>query len=139
MSAKIPAKKSFLLDTSAFLALRGDEPGADRVEALLAQAKRKQCRLLASFMTRMELLYCIRREEGAQAAHEALRLIDSFPIEWISCEAAILEQAALIKSSGRISVADSWIAATARLSGSTLIHKDPEFKPLDDIAQEFLS
>jgi ribonuclease VapC len=138
VSAKIPAKKSFLLDTSAFLALRGDEPGADRVESLLAQAKRKQCRLLASFMSRMELLYCIQREEGEDAARDALRLIDSFPIEWISCEGGILEKAAQIKSSGRISVADSWIAATASVYGSTLVHKDPEFEALRDVAQEFL-
>src|SRR5438093_1099414 len=78
------AERSFVLDTSALLALRGDEPGADRVHALLAQASKKRCRILISFMTRMELLYCIRREEGENAAREALRLVDSFAIRWVS-------------------------------------------------------
>jgi len=130
--------KSFVLDTSALLALRGDESGADRVQALLAQSKRKQCRVLVSFMTRMEILYGVGREEGEEAAREALRLIDSFSIEWISCESVILEKASRIKSAGGLSVADSWIAATASVFGSTLVHKDPEFESLRDIPQLFL-
>jgi predicted nucleic acid-binding protein len=129
-------KPSFVLDTSALLALRSDEVGADRVQALLAQAARNQCRLHASFMTRMELLYCIRREEGEASAREALRLIDSFAIHWVTCEPDILEKAAQIKASGRISVADSWIGATAMVHGATLVHKDPEFEAFKDISQE---
>jgi predicted nucleic acid-binding protein len=135
----MPGKGTFVLDTSALLALRGDEAGADRVQALLVQASKKQCRLLVSFLTRMELLYCIRREEGEHAAYEALRLVDSFDIDWISCERSILEKAAQIKSVGRISVADSWIAATAVIHAATLVHKDPEFEVLRDIPQEVLT
>ncbi len=108
------------------------------MEALLAQGKRKQCRVLVSFMTRMELLYCIQREEGEELAREALRLIDSFSIDWIGCEPAILEKASQIKSLGRISVADSWIAATASVFGATLVHRDPEFTALSDVPQDFL-
>ena len=135
----MPVKRTFVLDTSALLALRGDEAGADRVQALLVQASKKQCRLLVSFITRMELLYCIRREEGEPAAHEALRLVDSFDIDWISCERPILERAAQIKSGGRISVADSWIGATAVIHAATLVHKDPEFEAFEDIPQEVLT
>ena len=134
----MPAKKSFVLDTSALLALRGNEPCADRVQSLLEQGSRQQCRLLVSFMTRLELLYCIRREEGEHAAHEALRLVDSFAIDWVPCEPGILERAAQIKSAGRISVADSWIGATALVYAAVLVHKDPEFGPLQDIPQEVL-
>jgi predicted nucleic acid-binding protein len=134
----MPTKGSFVLDTSALLALRSDERGADRVQALLAQGERNHCRLLASFMTRMELIYCIWREEGEPAAREALRLIDSFAIKWVSCEPDILEMASQIKTSGRISVADSWIGATAIVYGATLVHKDPEFEYFQAISQEML-
>jgi ribonuclease VapC len=85
-----------VLDTSALLALRGDEAGADRLAGLLEEAKRGRCRILVSFMTRMEILYLVRREEGDGAAREALRLIDSFSIEWETCEPAMLEKAAEI-------------------------------------------
>jgi predicted nucleic acid-binding protein len=134
----MPPKGSFVLDTSALLALRGDEPGADRVETLLSQAKKNQCRLLASFMSRMEVLYIVWREEGEEEARHALRLMDSFDIEWVSCEPNVLEIAARIKAHGKLSVADSWIGATAIAHGATLLHKDPEFEPFKEISQEVL-
>lgn len=134
----MPPKTSFVFDTSALLALRGDESGADRVEALLSQAKKNQCRLLASFMSRMEVLYTVWRVEGEEAARHALRLMDSFTVEWVSCEPEILEIASRIKAHGRISVADSWIAATALAHGATLVHKDSEFSPHKEISQEIL-
>lgn len=129
-------KNLFALDTSALLALRGDEPGASRVAALLQQATRKQCRLLVSFMTRMEVLYLIWRDEGEPAARDALRLLDSFAIEWITCEPQILEASAYVKSQGGLSVADSWIAGTAIRHQATLVHKDPEFEKFKELAQE---
>jgi predicted nucleic acid-binding protein len=134
----MPPKNNFVLDTSALLALRGDESGADRVEALLSQGKKNQCRLLASFMSRMEVLYIVWREEGEEATRHALRLMDSFALEWISCEPNILEIAARIKAHGKLSIADSWIGATAIAHGATLVHKDPEFEPFKEISQEIL-
>jgi predicted nucleic acid-binding protein len=128
----------FVLDTSAFLALRGDESGADRVEALLALAKRNRCQIFASFMTRMEILYIVWREEGEDSARHALRLLDSFTVQWVSCEPNILETASRIKASGGLSVADSWIGATAIEQGAILLHKDPEFEPVEEITQEML-
>jgi len=134
----MPLKNVCVLDTSALLALRGDEPGADRVETLLLQAKRGQCRLLLSFMTRMELLYCIWRNEGEGTAREAMRLIDSFAAEWVSCDPDILEMASRLKARAGLSVADSWIGATAIVREATLIHKDPEFTKFEEIPQEYL-
>ena len=64
-------------------------------------------------MTRMEILYLVWRDEGEQQARESLRLLDSLAIEWIACEPQILETSAYVKSHGGLSVADSWIAATA--------------------------
>ena len=134
----MPPIDKFVLDTSAFLALRGDESGADRVEALLALAKRNRCQLFASFMSRMEILYIVWRDQGEDSARHALRLLDSFTVQWVSCEPNILVTASRIKAGGGLSVADSWIGATAIEHGATLVHKDPEFEPLKEISQEFL-
>jgi predicted nucleic acid-binding protein len=134
----MPPKRSFVLDTSALLALRGDEPGANRVEALLSQAKKNQCRLLVSFMSRMEVFYIVWREEGEEAARQALRLMDSFTLEWVSCEPNILELASRIKAHGKLSVADAWIGATAIACSAALVHRNPEFEPFKEIRQEVL-
>lgn len=120
------------------LALRGDEAGADEIEGLLRQGESGGCSLLASFMTRMELLYVIRREEGKEAAVRALSLIDTFKLEWVSCEPEILETAALLKAERGLSVADSWIGATAVVRKAILIHKDPELRKFQDIPQRYI-
>ncbi len=128
-----------VLDTSALLTLRSNEAGADRVEELLRRAEKTRRPVLVSFMTRMELLYIIWRREGELAARRAVGTLDAFPIEWISCEAEILEQAACLEARGGLSVADSWIAATAIVRGATLVHKDPEFEHIADISQQLLT
>src|SRR5258708_35128933 len=117
----MPPKNSFVLDTSALLALRGDESGADRVEALLSQAKKDQCRLLASFMRRKEVLYNVWRIEGEDAARHALLMMDSFSVHLVSCEPSVMEIAARIKARGRPSVGVSWIGATAIAYLATLL------------------
>jgi len=124
MPAELPR---FVLDTSAILALRGNEGGAARVDRLLRAARAGTATVLASFMTRMELLYRITADEGSAAAHDAVRLLDATGVEWISCDDEILEVAAALKASGGLSVADAWIAATALQRGAVLVHKDPEF------------
>lgn len=133
------AKNLFVLDTSALLALRGNEAGADRVAKLLQLAGRRQCRLLVSFMTRMEVLYLVWRDEGEAQARGALRLLDSLALDWVSCEPRLLETSAQVKSQGGLSVADSWIAATAIDRDAVLVHKDPEYQKFLALAQEFLT
>jgi len=43
--------KRYLLDTSALLTLRDDEPGADRVAELLAKARRREAVCLGCFIS----------------------------------------------------------------------------------------
>ncbi len=127
-----------VLDTSAVLAIRSDEDGAGRVETLLRSARARRARVFVSFMTRMEMLYRIASEEGPEQAKTAVRLIDATGIEWVSCEPAILEEAARIKAAGGLSVADAWIAATAVVRDAVLVHKDPEFARVRHVQQERL-
>ncbi len=129
----MPADRpKYVFDTSAILALRGNEVGADRVDALLRQAMGGGAEAFVSFMTRMELLHGVTAAEGPKAAADCLRLLDGMGLRWVSCEPAILERAATIKARGRLSVADAWIAATAVVYGATLVHADPEFENVSE-------
>lgn len=127
-----------VLDTSAVLALRSNEGGANRVETLLRAGRSGRVRVLVSFMTRMEMLYRITSEEGLEPAESAVRLLDAAGVEWVSCEPAILREAARVKVGGGLSVADAWIAATAAVRHATLIHKDAEFARARHVRQERL-
>jgi ribonuclease VapC len=129
----------WLLDTSALLALRDDEDGAQRVAGLLKAAQSGESRCLVCFMSRMEVLYRVWKDEGERRARLADAQLQSLPIEWVSCSDALLERAASIKACHPLSVAVAWIAASAQLQGAVLVHKDPEFRSLGEIPQEWLA
>jgi predicted nucleic acid-binding protein len=124
----------FCLDTSAVLSLRDDEAGADRVE----QALEAPVRCTACFITRMEVLYRVWKDEGERAGRLAYEQLLALPIDWQEASEPLLLRAAQIKASHALSLADAWIAAAALHSGSTLLHKDPEFQAIDGLAQEWL-
>jgi predicted nucleic acid-binding protein len=48
-------------------------------------------------------------------------------------------RAAEFKAGVALSVADAWIAAAADLEGARLLHKDPEFRAISQLAQEWLN
>ncbi len=128
----------YVLDTSALLALRDDESGAERVHRIIDQARKHRAVVYVSFMSRMEILYSVSAAEDDESARAAVRLLDALPLQWVSCEPPILLEAARIKARGRLSVADAWIAATATLCEAVLVHKDPEFAGLVNLPQERL-
>ena len=129
--------KRWLLDTSALLTLRDNEPGADRVAALLAQAQAGRAVCCGCFMSLMEVYYRVWKDEGEAAGRLAHEQCLSLPMEWIHESAELLAAAAEIKAKHPLSLADAWIAAAARLAGATLVHKDPEFAAVK-LAQEVL-
>lgn len=127
----------YLLDTSALLALRDDEPGADRVAEILELATTDAVRCYGCFVSLMEVLYRVWRDESESAGRLAYQQCLSLPIEWVHESEALLVRAAEIKAQHQLSQADAWIAACAVETGAVLLHKDPEFKPLK-LAQEVL-
>lgn len=129
--------KKYLLDTSALLCLRDDEPGADRVAGLLALAQAGQAQCLGCFITLMELMYRVWRDESRADARLAYEQCLALPIDWIRETPELLIGAAEIKAHHPLSLADAWIAAAAQQAGALLVHKDPEFTQVS-VAQESL-
>lgn len=122
--------KRYLLDTSALLTLRDDELGAEQVANILSPSKPKTHRCVGSFMTLMEVLYRIWKDEGQGAGYLAYQQCLELPIEWIHETPELLEKAAEFKATFPLSLADAWIAACAELENAELVHKDPEFNEL---------
>ena len=120
-----------LLDTSALLTLRDDEAGADDVAERLDAGNRGAVPCRISFISLMELYYRVWQDEGRSQGRLAYEQCLSLPLIVVHEDAALLEKAAEIKATHRLSVADAWIAASAILLRATLVHKDPEFDQLD--------
>jgi predicted nucleic acid-binding protein len=123
----------YLLDTSAILALRADEEGADDVESILRRSESGAAEVYVSFMTCMEAYYRIWRVEGEEAAKYIYAELISLPISRIDVNDQILLRAGAIKASYRLSVADAWIIASAMEMEASLVHKDPEFEQVRDM------
>lgn len=120
----------YVLDTSSIFAFTDQDDGADEVERLLDAAKQHECRLAVCAMSLMELYYITLREKGEDEATRLVALVKSWPVAWIYPDEQTLLQAAKLKASYRLSVADALIAAVAKLHDATLVHKDPEFEAI---------
>ncbi|MBS4098131.1 MAG: PIN domain-containing protein [Sulfuricella sp.] len=128
---------AWLLDTSALPTLRDDEPGADRAAEVLTLAQRGEVTCFGCFISLMEQLCRVWRDEGESAGHLAYEQCLSLPIAWIHESSDLLVKAAEIKAHQRVFLADAWIAACTVLHGATLLHKDPEFTAIS-LKQEAL-
>jgi predicted nucleic acid-binding protein len=129
--------KRFVLDTSALLTLRDDEAGADRVAEVLNMTIEGKAKCYGCFITLMEVLYRVWRDEDQAAGQLAYQQCLALPIEWLPNTDALLFKAAEYKALFPLSIADAWIAACASEQGAVLLHKDPEFKVLP-VTQELL-
>ena len=125
----------YVLDTSAWLTLIEDEPGADTVQSLLEAAQAGGAILLTSFMRYMEVYYITRQERGVEEAQARIDLMTALPVLRIESSARLSVRAAEIKATRRVSVADAWIAALAGEHEATLVHKDPEFDLVAELVQ----
>jgi ribonuclease VapC len=122
--------RRYTLDTSALVTYLGDEAGADQVERILAVSGQGGPEACASFMTYMEILYAVWRRLGERAGKAAYLRVKALSLKRVDASEELLLAAGRIKATHDLSVADAWIAATALTTGSTLVHKDPEFRTL---------
>lgn len=118
------------LDTSAFLTLTGDEPGADTVQQLVMDALAGKIVLHAAFVMLAEIEYITLREEGEDAARRRLADVKTLPVHWHHSDDEWCAAAAKLKAKNAMSLADAFVAALARRLHATLVHKDPEFAVL---------
>lgn len=130
--------KEYLLDTSAIFAFTDNEPGAEEIESLLKQAKLKKTRLSISLMSIMELYYITCQEKGESDATKLILLVRGLPLNELPLSEDLTIPAAQLKSRFKISVADAWIAATAKAHNFALVHKDPELESLKEEIEMYL-
>ena len=128
----------FVLDTSALLTLHNDEAGSDRVAALLVAAAEGQAEVYGCFITLMEILYRVWKNEDEAAGRAAYTQCQQLPIIWVHESPVLLERAASLKALHPLSLADAWIAATALECRATLVHKDPEFEAIAALNEDRL-
>jgi predicted nucleic acid-binding protein len=126
----MPEAERYTLDTSAVMAYFANEAGAEKVEAILSLAERRRADVFASFMTYFEVLYGVWERLDAQAGKAAYLRLKALAVTRLDVSEQLTLAAARIKATHDLSVADAWICATAVLTRSQLVHKDPGFRSL---------
>jgi len=122
-----------VLDSWALMAFFMDQPAAEEVEKLLLKAAEDKHKLLLSVINWGEIYYSVMRADSQEIAEQKVGEILSLPIELvpISEDLEIVRQAAIFKASKKMSYADCFAAALAKIKNAELITGDGEFKEVE--------
>jgi ribonuclease VapC len=124
---------TMVLDAHALMVLFNDEPGADEVERILLKAESGSPKLLMSVVNWGEIYYSLLRGASQEIAETKAHEIAGMQIELVPVDADDLElvrQAAAFKATRKMSYADCFAAALAKIKNAELITGDREFKQL---------
>lgn len=121
-----------ILDAHALLAFLEKENGFEKVENFFVSATEKDNYLLMTSVNYGEVYYIVLRECGQDKADEIERIIKTLPIEIIDVNIQLAKEAARLKALKKISYADCFAAALARLHKGEVVTGDREFKAVED-------
>ena len=121
-----------ILDAHAVMVYLEKEPGYEKVRDLLSRAAETEKHLLMTSVNWGEVYYSTRREKGEEIAEEVIRVLASFPIDVVDVDQHLAKQAGHFKSEKKMSYADCFAAALARVKKGELITGDEEFKKVEE-------
>lgn len=132
-----------VLDSWALISFLEDEPAAARVEELLVKAESGAHRLLLCVVNWGEIYYNTMREVSREAAERAAQEIAGLKIEVVGVDSEnreLTRQAAVYKATRKLSYADAFAAALAKIEDAELVTGDREFREVaDEIKIEWLA
>ena len=101
------------------------------MEKILEQATAEKHKLLMSVINWGEVYYSVMRGASAAMAEQKLKEMDAMPIEIVGADMHQTKQAAIYKATKKMSYADCFGAALAKIKNAEFVTGDPEFKPLE--------
>lgn len=119
-----------VLDTHALLVFFEREPGFEKVKSLFAGVLEEGDNLLMTSVNFGEVYYIVLRECGKEKAEEIEKITRTLPIDIVDVDLQLAKEAARLKASKRVSYADCFAAALAKLHKGEVITGDKEFKAL---------
>jgi predicted nucleic acid-binding protein len=120
-----------VLDSYAVLAFLFKEKGHETVLHLLEKALESNQKLLLASPNWAEVRYMVERKVGGARWAEVRARILGLPIDIIDADQELAETAGEIKAFHKMSLADCFAAALARLRKADICTGDPEFKAVE--------
>jgi len=120
--------KAIVLDSWAVMAYLEDEPAAEKVADIIADAHENNSPLLMSVVNLGEVWYIVAREASEAEAERCETELRRLGIEFVDADWSLTQQAARYKSKHKMSYADCFAAALARQRKAHLVTGDQEFR-----------
>jgi predicted nucleic acid-binding protein len=124
----------YVLDACSLIAHFNEEEGAPKVKSIITDAINSNSAIYIHRVNLFEVYYDLLRSGGKDMARDAMASVDDFLIHIIdSITDELMKEAARFKLSYKISVADAFALATAKLEDATLVTADHhEFDVIDE-------
>jgi predicted nucleic acid-binding protein len=120
-----------VLDSWALMAFFKGEEAAEAVETLIHKAGDEKVRLLVCVVNWGEVYYGMWRAGGKTHADEVAADLSRLPVELVDADLHLAKQAAIYKAMNKMSYADAFAAALAKIKNAELVTGDSEFKALE--------
>ena len=121
-----------VLDSWALIALFNEESAAEDVEKLLHAATAGRHTLLMHVINWGEIYYATMRRGGESAAKSVAADIGQMPINIVeSANFELVRRAAAFKATKKLSYANCFAAALAKLRRAEFVTGDPAFKTME--------
>ena len=121
-----------IIDAHALMVFLEKEPGYDKVQSILVNAAEKDNHLLMTSVNFGEVYYIVLRECGKEKVEEIEGVIKALPIDIVGADIELARDAAKFKAVKKMSYADCFAAALAKLHKGELITGDKEFKEVEE-------
>jgi PIN domain nuclease of toxin-antitoxin system len=121
-----------ILDAHGLLVFLEREAGFEKVENFLKSASETDNDLLMTSVNYGEVYYIVLRECGRDKAEEIEKVIKTLPIEIVDVNIQLAKEAARLKAIKKISYADCFSAALAKIHRGEVITGDKEFKAVEN-------
>jgi predicted nucleic acid-binding protein len=119
-----------ILDASALLRFVDNDAGADRIEALLDQARTGKVEIVISAVNWGEIVHSLLRARGGEQVNELLPKLRALPIKISVVTQDSAEDAAKFKYSHKLAYADAFAGSLALSQSATLVTADQDFRPI---------
>lgn len=120
-----------VLDSWAVLAFFEGEPSGQKAADIIADANERGASLLMSVVNAGEIWYITARQTSEAQADRLIHEVRQLGIEIVAADWSMAREAAIVKSKVKMSYADCFAFALAKLHQAELVTGDPEFKQLE--------
>ena len=123
--------RAIVLDSWAIMAYFEDEPAAERVADIIAEAHEEKTPLFMTVVNAGEVWYILARRTSESEANRGVHELRQLGIEFIDADWDLAHEAAGFKSKHKMSFADCFAAALAKEKKAHLVTGDKEFKQVE--------